>query len=91
MNLSRYTIAIFSAWSKARELNETKLDVSFIRNIEKMSVKEIRKMYYELNELDYEKIYLPNNVSKYRLLNILLSKFDRLENVLKGEIEKKND
>ena len=91
MSLSRFTIATFKKWKEARDEKEKKLDISFIRQIEKITVKEIKKMYYELNEYDYEKLYLPKNASKYGLLNILLSKFDRMERVLLDEIEKKND
>ena len=86
--LSRFNYAVFRAYKNAKEQDTKKLDMSFIRNMENATDEELRKLIYELNEIDYETEYIPKNISKYRLIQMLIDKYERLYEVINEDLKK---
>lgn len=78
------TKAIFKAYLKHKNVNENKdyfdKDFSFINNIEKLKMKKLKEIFYDLNNLDYERgESIPKSIGKYQLINKIIEKMDRLE------------
>lgn len=77
---NKETIALFKLYIKAEKSISKEKDWRFINNIEKLTTKELRKIFYELNKIDYESEYLPKAVSKYRTIMKITEKMNRLKN-----------